>query len=121
MVTKESADDNEYERQRLLNIEKNKKLLKFVPHIHPTDRKGTLVSQASISVGGVIGETVGIDAREEEWYIKGLVEDFNWLRREHSPNWSLSEGKFSKDTWSMVLRKVGISDVNSILDLVISR
>jgi hypothetical protein len=50
MVTKESADDNEYERQRLLNIEKNKKLLKFVPHIHPTDRKGTLVSQASISV-----------------------------------------------------------------------
>ena len=70
---------------------------------------------------GVIGETVGIDAREEEWYIKGLVEDFNWLRREHSPNWSLSEGKFSKDTWSMVLRNIGISDVNSILDLVISR
>jgi hypothetical protein len=29
MVKAEATDDNEYERQRLANIEKNKKLLKY--------------------------------------------------------------------------------------------
>jgi len=60
------------------------------------------------------------DAREEEWYVKGLVEDFNWLRKEHSPNWAITE-QLDQDTWSKVLNSMGVLDVEGILDLVIKR
>jgi hypothetical protein len=68
----------------------------------------------------VIAETLGIDAREEDWYVKGLVEDFNWLRREHSPNWSIAE-KTGDDIWSTVLENLGKKEVDAVIDLVINR
>jgi tubulin-specific chaperone C len=67
-----------------------------------------------------VRETAGFDAREGDWYVNGLVEDFNWLRKEHSPNWAITE-KVDKDTWSKVLKSIGVLDVNGILDLVIKR
>jgi hypothetical protein len=43
---------------------------------------------------------------EEEWLVRELVEDFNWLRREHSPNWRILEDKIDGDTWNKILELV---------------
>jgi tubulin-specific chaperone C len=52
----------------------------------------------------VIANKLGImDTEKEEWYVKELVEDFNWLKREHSPNWRISEEKIDDNTWSKIL------------------
>jgi hypothetical protein len=67
-----------------------------------------------------VAEKAGIDKQQEEWVVKGLVEDFNWLRKEHSPNWSISE-KLREDTWQKVLENTKIPSVDTILDLVIER
>jgi tubulin-specific chaperone C len=50
-----------------------------------------------------VAERAGITKVEEEWYVKELVEDFNWLRREHSPNWRISKDGIGDDTWLKVL------------------
>ena len=71
----------------------------------------------------VIGEKVGIQIEEEEWALKGLVEDFNWLRKESSPNWTMLKEKISDDTWRRILDMLDTEkvDVSSILNLVVER
>ena len=69
----------------------------------------------------VIAESLGIASLEnEDWLVKELVEDFNWLRREHSPNWRILDYKISDDTWSKVLELMNTDNPssNTILEVV---
>jgi hypothetical protein len=68
----------------------------------------------------LIGEKCGIAIVDEEWLVKEQVEDFNWLRKQHSPNWRISKETITDDTWSTVLKSVKEEDINpqSILELV---
>ena len=53
----------------------------------------------------VIGNRLGIvEENGEDWLDNELVEDFNWLRREHSPNWRIIDEKIDQDTWGTVLQ-----------------
>src|SRR5271169_4946739 len=67
-----------------------------------------------------IGERVGIANVQEEWLVKELVEDFNWLRREHSPNWRVLEDKIDGDTWNKILGLVDRDSpsASTVLELV---
>ena len=52
----------------------------------------------------IIGKRVGImNADNEDWLQNESVEDFNWLRREHSPNWRILEEVIDTGTWEEVL------------------
>lgn len=68
----------------------------------------------------VFGEVSGVADIEEEWFNKEQVEDFNWLRKEHSPNWRILQEGIKNDTWSKVLYSVKEQRVNpqGILDLI---
>src|SRR5271167_1319668 len=68
-----------------------------------------------------IGQQVGIVNVQVEWLVKELVEDFNWLRREHSPNWRILEDKIDGDTWNEIL-ELGDKDspsASTVLELVL--
>jgi tubulin-specific chaperone C len=58
--------------------------------------------------------------KQDEWFMKELVEDFNWLRKEHSPNWRLLEKAVPEDIWRKALDIMEGSSVSSepILNLV---
>jgi hypothetical protein len=69
----------------------------------------------------IIAENLGIASLEnEDWLVKGLVEDFNWLRREHSPNWRILDNRISEDTWSKVVEFMNTDNpsANTILEAV---
>jgi tubulin-specific chaperone C len=69
----------------------------------------------------VIGDKLGLEiAKEQEWYVKELIEDFNWLRKEHSPNWSILRDIIKDETWSNVLTQMDGSpvEVGHILKMV---
>ena len=55
----------------------------------------------------MIAEKVGLSNGEgpmdEEWLSKEMVDDFNWLRKEHSPNWTIRKEVISKELWKRVL------------------
>jgi len=55
----------------------------------------------------VIAEKAGLSNREgheeEEWLSKEMVDDFNWLRKEHSPNWTIRREGISKERWARAL------------------
>ena len=61
----------------------------------------------------VIGKTIGVVLDREEWLVKELVEDFNWLRKEHSPNWRISQNPIGDDTWSQVMEGIDRADLSS--------
>jgi tubulin-specific chaperone C len=69
----------------------------------------------------VIRDTIGMyEGGREEWLEKELVEDFNWLRRDHSPNWRLMTETIGESNWSEVLSMVREgSSTNQIMDLVL--
>lgn len=70
----------------------------------------------------VIGKGTGITRPEkEEWLVKELVEDFNWLRREHSPNWRIIQNGIDNDIWAEIMELVDEESTSAerILDLVI--
>jgi hypothetical protein len=70
---------------------------------------------------GVIRDVLGTAQEREEWLGKELVEDFNWLRRDHSPNWRIL-GKTEDDVdWEQVrgMVKEGSSSRERILELVL--
>jgi len=50
-----------------------------------------------------IAKNVGFENLEEEWFVKRQVEDFNWLRKERSPNWSILREGIDDDTWRTTL------------------
>jgi hypothetical protein len=60
---------------------------------------------------------------EEEWLVKELVEDFNWLRREHSPNWRILKDRIGEDVWTQVLEVMDgeTCSPNKVLELVMNR
>lgn len=58
-----------------------------------------------------VKEAAGIDNVDaEEWFVKELVEDFNWLRKEHSPNWRILDNEIKEDTWSKVMALIQEED-----------
>ena len=70
----------------------------------------------------IIGKKIGITNMEkEDWLVKELVEDFNWLRREHSPNWRVIEDGIGDDYWTEIMELVDQDSpsVKRVLDLVI--
>src|SRR5438045_5907835 len=72
----------------------------------------------------IIAESLGIvNLQRENWLVKESVEDFNWLRREHSPNWRILDNKISEDTWSKVLELMNADNpsTNTILETVMKR
>src|SRR5271154_556968 len=71
----------------------------------------------------VIGKTIGIAVDREEWLDKELVEDFNWLRKEHSPNWRISQDAIGDDTWTQVMELIdqGSASSHRLLDLVMKQ
>jgi tubulin-specific chaperone C len=55
----------------------------------------------------IFGKRAGITSPEkEDWLVKELVEDFNWLRREHSPNWRVIQDGIGNDTWTEIIELV---------------
>jgi hypothetical protein len=55
----------------------------------------------------IIAKRTGITNFEgEEWYVRELVEDFNWLRKEHSPNWRISKEDIGENIWLKVMDNV---------------
>ena len=48
-----------------------------------------------------IARKVGIEI--EDGQDLEMVEDFNWLRKEHSPNWRTVKNGMDGDTWSSLL------------------
>src|SRR5438552_15547425 len=55
----------------------------------------------------IIGMKTGVTNMEkEDWLVKELVEDFNWLRREHSPNWRVIKDEIGDDTWTKIMELV---------------
>ena len=71
----------------------------------------------------LVASKVGIKiGKQDEWFVKESVEDFNWLRKEHSPNWRLLGNTIPEDTWIKVLDIMEGDSVSSesILDLVLS-
>jgi hypothetical protein len=71
----------------------------------------------------VIGKTIGVAVHSEEWLDKELVEDFNWLRKEHSPNWRISQDAIGDDTWTQVMELIdqGSAGSQELLDLVMKQ
>ena len=71
----------------------------------------------------VIGKTIGIAVDSGEWLDKELVEDFNWLRKEHSPNWRISQDAIGDDTWTQVMELIdqGSASSHRLLDLVMKQ
>jgi len=70
-----------------------------------------------------IRDTLGLEqGGKEEWLEKELVEDFNWLRRDHSPNWRVLSETISDDIWSTILDMVtqGSASAKDILDLLLN-
>ena len=70
----------------------------------------------------IIGKKTGITSSEkEDWLVKELVEDFNWLRREHSPNWRVIEDGIGNDTWTEIMELVDQDSPSAerVLQLVI--
>jgi tubulin-specific chaperone C len=51
----------------------------------------------------VVARSGGIALGEEEWFKKELIEDFNWLRKEHSPNWRIVHDTIGEGVWNQVL------------------
>jgi tubulin-specific chaperone C len=52
----------------------------------------------------VIAEKVRLSGvEEEEWIAKEMVDDFNWLRKEHSPNWRIQRDTIKGEVWGKVL------------------
>jgi tubulin-specific chaperone C len=49
----------------------------------------------------------------EDWYVRELVEDFNWLRKEHSPNWRISKEDIGEDIWLRVMHKMDNEESDS--------
>src|SRR5271170_2864478 len=70
-----------------------------------------------------MGETIGVDEEREEWLVKELVEDFNWLRKEHSPNWRISQDTIGDITWTQVMELIdrGSPSSQELLDLVMKQ
>ena len=71
----------------------------------------------------MIGDRIGVTKTGEEWFVKELVEDFNWLRKEHSPNWRILQDKIGEDMWMKVLDNMD-SDLPSadiVRQLVLTR
>jgi len=70
----------------------------------------------------IIGKRMGIAiAEKEDWFVKELVEDFNWLRREHSPNWRIIRDGISDDIWVEIMELIDRDSPSAerTLDLVI--
>lgn len=69
----------------------------------------------------VIGKPIGIISKREEWLEKELVEDFLWLRKEHSPNWRILQDTIGDDTWTQIMQIIdrGLPSSQELLDLVI--
>lgn len=70
----------------------------------------------------MVRKRTGITSSEkEDWMVKELVEDFNWLRREHSPNWRIIQDGISEDIWDEIMELVGQHSPSAerILDLVL--
>lgn len=70
----------------------------------------------------IIGKKTGITSPEkEDWLVKESVEDFNWLRREPSPNWSVIQDGISDDIWTEIMQLMNQDSPSAerILDLVI--
>ena len=72
----------------------------------------------------IIGQIVGTsNLEEEDWLVKELVEDFNWLQREHSPNWRALNEKIDDDTWIKVRELLDSKSpmADTVLELVMER
>jgi len=69
----------------------------------------------------VVGKRIGIVSMREEWLEKELVEDFLWLRKEHSPNWRIFQDTIGDDTWTQIMEIIdrGTPSSKELLDLVI--
>ena len=52
----------------------------------------------------VIAGKMGLSGvEEEEWISKEMVDDFNWLRKEHSPNWRIQRDTIKAEIWEKAL------------------
>jgi hypothetical protein len=72
-------------------------------------------------IPGVIRDVLGMGEEREEWLEKELVEDFNWLRRDHSPNWRILGETEGDVDWEGVhaMVKEGSLSRERILELVL--
>jgi tubulin-specific chaperone C len=72
-------------------------------------------------IPGVIRDVLEMGQEREEWLENELVEDFNWLRRDHSPNWRILGETEDDIDWERMLRMVteGSSSRERILELVL--
>jgi len=71
----------------------------------------------------VIRDILGLEhGGKEEWLEKELVEDFNWLRRDHSPNWRVLSETIDDNVWSTMLDMIteDSASTKDILDLVLN-
>src|SRR5277367_2106469 len=68
----------------------------------------------------VIGKPIGIVSEREDWLVKGLVEDFLWLRKQQSPNWRILQDTVGDDTWTKIIEILdrGSPSSQELLDLV---
>src|SRR5437763_1750865 len=69
----------------------------------------------------VIAEKTGLwDVEEEEWISKEMVDDFNWLRKEHSPNWRIQRDTIKAEIWKKVLDTMerGSTSVDTIQEIL---
>lgn len=72
-------------------------------------------------IPGAIRDALGLRGGREEWLEKELVEDFNWLRRDHSPNWRIWGETEDDVDWNRVLGMVkeGSPSQENILEWVL--
>ena len=67
----------------------------------------------------VVAKKVGIEIGDGQNL--EMVEDFNWLRKEHSPNWRTVKDGMDGDTWSSLLMMMEETSPSSdqMLELVL--
>ena len=67
----------------------------------------------------VIARKVRMEVEDGQNWLE-MVEDFNWLRKEHSPNWRTVKNGMDEDTWSSLLTLMEETSPSSgqILELV---
>lgn len=69
-----------------------------------------------------VAEKAGIQVsmQKEEWLSREMVDDFNWLRKEHSPNWTIQKDTVSTEQWGKVLDTMekGLPSVDRIREIL---
>jgi len=72
-------------------------------------------------IPGAIRDLLGTGEQREEWLAKEMIEDFNWLRRDHSPNWRIVRETEGDVDWHRVVEMAneGPSSRERILELVL--